>query len=372
MKVNIVFGHSIPFPPIKGGGIERIDHSLARALLQSGHSVTAYSRIFDTLPIQNIDEFGIKHIRIKGYNYNRLKIVNLFNSFKWCLRIFNKLESADATIFNTPFAFIFSKQKKLGVIANSVQRTPDWSLFAFKLFDRNYCTCRSVMEQANSLPFKLKNLKVLYNCVEIPTIQQNNYNASEYLQFLFFGRIIDDKGLLYLVNGFIKSLERYPENKLCIIGPKKESEGTDEEFYSMLVNMVKSKSMESKIVFSDPIYDKKKLEQRILDYDVVCFPSTGGEGFPSAVLEAMALGIPALVSDFGPMTEAIEHKKSGYISQSSNAESITEGIYFFSENKKKLKFMGEYARETVRKNFSAEVIANELIKDILTFKKEKN
>jgi len=106
MKINIVFGHSIPFPPIKGGGIERIDHSLAKAIIHAGHEVTAYSRSYHSLPNENTDEFGINHIRIRGYDYNRSKVINAVNSFRWCVKIAFTIKAADVTIFNSPFAFI--------------------------------------------------------------------------------------------------------------------------------------------------------------------------------------------------------------------------------------------------------------------------
>ena len=371
MKINIVFGHSIPFPPIKGGGIERIDHSLAKALIKAGHQVIAYSRKNSSLPNKNIDEYGIEHIRIAGYDYNNSKILNAINSLRWCIKLIFKVKEADVTIFNSLFAFIMSKQKKLGVIANSVQRTPDWKLFPYKLFDRNYCTCFSVLKQAEALPFKLNNLCVLYNCVEVATKKDFSKSSRTGLHFLFFGRMIADKGILYLIKGFEKSLQNYHENKLFIIGPSKSEEGADEVFYSELFELVKTSGLAKKIIFSGPIYQKDQLQDKILDCDAVCFPSTGGEGFPSAVLEAMTLGIPALVSDFGPMTEAVEHKKSGYITKVANPDSIAEGIVFFTENKHQLKAMGEYARTCVEKNFSAEVIAKVLISDVADFKSKK-
>ena len=111
MIINIVLGHSLPFPPVKGGGVEKIDYSLAKSLIKSGHSVTVYSRYEEDLPMNETDSTGIKHVRTKAFGWTGSNIINAFNSLRWCLKVYNKIEPADITIFNSLFAFIFTKRK---------------------------------------------------------------------------------------------------------------------------------------------------------------------------------------------------------------------------------------------------------------------
>jgi glycosyltransferase involved in cell wall biosynthesis len=373
MKINIVLSHALPFPPTKGGGIEKINYSLAKSLLKSGHSVTVYSRYEKDLSFNEIDRNGIKHVRTKAFDWTGSNLVNAFNSLRWCLNLYNKIEPADITIFNSLFAFIFTKKNGIGIIANSIQRTPDWKLFFYKYFDRNYCTCEAVRQQVLKLPFRLKDTSLLYNCVEIPeTSPVVKKDYSEGFNFFYFGRIKRDKGLMELIEGFIKSRNLFPQNKLFIRGPYTYKEGADGKFYNLLEQKVNENDLNNSIKFFPPAYDKKELKNFIESNDVACFTSLSGEGFPSAVLEAMSFYKPVIVSDFGPMAETIEHLKSGYITKTGNSENICEAIIYFSENPSLIKTMGLNARERVKNNFSNDAVAKSLIKDIKQFKEKRN
>lgn len=364
-KINIVLGHALPFPPSRGGGIEKIDYALAKALVKLGNMVVVYSRWEEDLKFHETDIYGIRHVRIKGFDWSSSKIKNAFYSLRWCLSLFSRVESADATIFNSLFAFLIAIRKDIGITANSIQRTPDWKLFFYKLFIRNYCPCDSVRQQALRLPFKLCNLKTLYNCVEVAA--NRTYFKPDYskgLKFLYFGRVTEDKGVEILIKGFEMLVRDFAQNKLSIIGPQSSKEGADEKFFLRMVSYVTSKKLSNSIEFLPAIYSKEELNETILNNDIICFPSLSGEGFPSAVLEAMELSKPLIVSDFGPMTEAVEHLRSGYITRTGDANSLAEAIRYFSENPEKIKPFGEYARKCVIEKFSSDIVAGELIRDI--------
>ena len=365
MNINIVLSHALPFPPQKGGGIEKINYALARSLIKLGHCVTVYSRYEEGLSFRETDPAGIVNIRTKAFNWSGSNFTNAVNSLRWCLRLYKKIEPADITIFNSLFAFIYTKRRGIGIIANSIQRSPDWKLFFYKYVDRNYCTSEAIRQQALNLPFKLKNLTLLYNCVEIPEVAPKfKEDYSQGINFFYFGRITKDKGLMELVRGFHQSLSLFPLNKLFIRGPYTYKEGADEKFYNQLKISINENGLKNSIIFLPPAYKENDLRDYILANDVACSTSIAGEGFPSAVLEAMSLYKPVIVSDFGPMVETTEHLKSGYITESGKPESICEAIVYFSKNTNLIKTMGLKARDRVKNNFSSESIAKGLIEDI--------
>jgi glycosyltransferase involved in cell wall biosynthesis len=130
-----------------------------------------------------------------------------------------------------------------------------------------------------------------------------------------------------------------------------------------MVRYVRRHGIEDRARFLAPIFDKDRLNAMIVDADVICVPSLGGETFSMAILEAMAMGKPVLVSDFSPMPEAVDHKVTGYVAQAGNAASIAEGIRFFSERAEKLPEIGMAGFEKARRCFSVERIAAEYLKD---------
>jgi glycosyltransferase involved in cell wall biosynthesis len=122
-------------------------------------------------------------------------------------------------------------------------------------------------------------------------------------------------------------------------------------------------NLQSSVSFRRPLYDPARLRRCVDEADVICVPTLSGETFSMAVLEAMAAGKPALVSDFGPMPEAVEHRVTGYISRAGDAASIAAGIGYFSEDPSRAIACGQRARRKVEQKFSAARIAEEYLDD---------
>jgi len=372
LKINIVIGHALPFPPTKGGGIENLYYLLSREFAKLGHFVVVYSRLMQGLKPVEVDTHNITHIRLKGFDWGSSKVINGFNSFLWCLRLRSVIESADITMFNTLFSFLLLRKKKYGALVFTIHRTPNWKLKLFKHFDRIYCGSDAVMSQALKISPAMKKIKRIYNCIEIRDEFPAKKPEPGRLTFLYVGRFVKDKGLEPLIKGFEKSLELFPENRLLTLGPQKDEDGADTEFFRAMLEYVKQHRLEESVSFLAPIYDKRLLYSRISDSDVVCIPSLWGETFSMAVLEAMMLSKPVLVSDFGPMPEAVEHLRTGFIARAGDAHSISEAIKYFSQNSTKIGQMAEAARKKVTRQFSSGKIAQEYIEDFRDLLEEKS
>jgi hypothetical protein len=65
MKINLILPHELPFPPVRGGGVEHLNCLLARQFVCRGHDVVAYSRAAPELPDRETDSDGIRHIRMR-------------------------------------------------------------------------------------------------------------------------------------------------------------------------------------------------------------------------------------------------------------------------------------------------------------------
>jgi glycosyltransferase involved in cell wall biosynthesis len=88
--------------------------------------------------------------------------------------------------------------------------------------------------------------------------------------------------------------------------------------------------------------------------DVFALPSLDREGFPRAVVEAMAQGVPAIVSDVGGMPELVDHGGSGLVVPQADARALADAILALESDATRRVEMGRRARERIVSVFPIE------------------
>ncbi len=371
MKINLVLGHQLAFPPLRGGGVENLNWMLAKEYARLGHEVVAYSRAAENLAARETDSHGIRHIRARGYDLLPNLWLDHLNALRWMFQLIPLLEPADVTSFHTPFSFLLRHRRGLGVCTHTIHRTPKRIVPLYRGLDRVYCGSDAVVQQARAIDPRIDNLKRVHNCIAIPADAQPPLSRppGASLLFLYVGRFVEDKGLASLVEGFKSSLKDHPQNRLKTVGPQLDGDGADTAFFRRMSEFVNAGKLQDKIEFMPPIFDKAKLNALIAGADVICVPTLTGETFSMAVLEGMALAKPLLVSDFGPMPEAVEHLVTGYVARADDATDIARGMAFFSTNAADLSRLGNAGFEKAKRCFSVEKIAREYLEDFETLRR---
>ena len=95
--------------------------------------------------------------------------------------------------------------------------------------------------------------------------------------------------------------------------------------------------------------------------DVVCLPSYKREGLPRSIIEAMAAGIPPIVTNSGGSPELVENNKSGIVVPIRDSKAISNAIEKLYFNKELRITLGENAVERIQKNFSTEETINKTL-----------
>ena len=93
--------------------------------------------------------------------------------------------------------------------------------------------------------------------------------------------------------------------------------------------------------------------------DLFVLPSRR-EGFPITVLEAMASGIPAIVTDVGGNKDIISNGIDGFILQPNNAQELTEKINFLIDNPVTAERFARTGQNTVRENFTSMIMTKKI------------
>ena len=162
------------------------------------------------------------------------------------------------------------------------------------------------------------------------------------LCLIFIGRLSVSKGVLDIVEGFsqINSSKLY----LLIVGPDEGS----------VVEKIKEKYsfIEIRLRFIGYTYHP---EHYMSAADVLCLPSYK-EGFGSVIIEAAAVGIPAIASNIYGISDAVVDGETGVLHPPGDIYAIKIAIELLADNNVFRLKLGEQAKNRVLRDFDSKLI----------------
>ena len=166
---------------------------------------------------------------------------------------------------------------------------------------------------------------------------------------LFLGRLSRDKGVLDLVQAFLRLDESGVESVLLIVGP--DEDGMHAKIQQLIGDA------RSRIVF----VDFTDVPERYMNAaDLFCLPSYR-EGFGSVVIEAAAVGIPALGSNIYGISDAIENGVTGLLHEPRGIDDIHSKLTLLRDDHELRVRMGEAAMARARTMFAKELVTASLV-----------
>lgn len=130
--------------------------------------------------------------------------------------------------------------------------------------------------------------------------------------FIFVGRLVRDKGINELVRTFTKLSKESRNIKLLLVG------SFEQELDPLFPETISEIHANKDIIF---LGYKEDIRPFLAISDVLAFPSYR-EGFPNVVMQAGAMGLPAIVSDINGCNEIIVDGKNGFIIPSKNENAL--------------------------------------------------
>ncbi len=161
--------------------------------------------------------------------------------------------------------------------------------------------------------------------------------------FIYLGRLNQDKGILDLARAFAKI--QNSKVFLLIVGP--DEGGFVNKI--KIINIHKS----SQVKFVD---FTSKPEDYLAASDVLCLPSYR-EGFGNVIIEAAAMGIPAIASNIYGISDAIINEQTGLLHAPGNIKSIFDAMEHLRTKPKLVKKYGDAAMKRVKAEFDANTIS---------------
>lgn len=367
MKISFVLGHELSFPPQGGGGVNSLLHALTKALARAGHDVVAYSPTFDGAASDEVVE-GVRHIRVKGAARHPNNLRNQVNGLPYAIRVRAALLKCDVLSCHLLSSFLFKPNTKAKVITHTIHRDPKNFLALSSFLDRIYAGSEAVSDEAvNKLPWLRSKVKTVHNCVDFEGYSPSLSNKNDDFTFIYVGRFSRDKGLETLIKAFVNAASNYPNIRLKTIGPLEADKGAEPDFVEEMKKLVIQSGLSDRVTISPAIYDRKLLDKIILQANVVCLPSLGGETLNMSILECLRLSRPVLISDLPANLPLLNNNVSGFLAKVGDAEDWSKSIIKFSEmSNTDYQSMSKNAFEYGLANFASDAIAARYVNDFET------
>jgi len=174
------------------------------------------------------------------------------------------------------------------------------------------------------------------------TLLKKELDIDDYhINLIVLGQLYRPKGALYLIEALGMISQDFPKIRLYIVGDHITDEYKD--YKNELINLIRLNKLTDKVVFTG--WRKDALEIVSL-MDILVHPSLS-EGFGRAVLEAMALGKPVVVSKVGGLREIIKDGENGFLVEPKDSRAIAEKLTLLLQNKSLRNKLGKEARNAV-------------------------
>ena len=291
MTIAILTSHAQALPPYAIGAVEKLFYDLAQVWCEAGHQVTFYS-------VKGGENGKNDVVPMRGYKGSGSVCWEIIKDFFYSLRFWFKLRKTDIVILNTFWSPFFARffRRKYRKAIYGVHRFPKRQFFLYRKVDEFICVSTVI---AHAVKKRFPYLASRVSCINNP-IKTDVFNPGGRLPpgtdftILYAGRIHPEKGLDILVSAFhLLKEEGYP-CRLVLVGAVDQAKGGGGDKY-----VAQLRELDGRVEFRPPIYEPEKLAAVMKQADCFVYPSVAaqGESFGVAPLEAMACGLPTIVSD---------------------------------------------------------------------------
>ena len=224
---------------------------------------------------------------------------------------------------------------------------------------RNFNKTSFILVLANAFKSELKKWGVI-RPIYLTTTKVNDEMVKNYLpeatrtgevkNILFLSRVEEAKGIFITVDCYKILKQKYNRLRLYIVG---DGTGLSNLKQYVLDNNIQDITFTGRLNGDD-------ISEAYKNADLFIFPTSYGEGMPTAVLEAMAFGLPILTRNVGGLSDFFENGKMGYITDSLAPEDFAKAIENYILDANLTKKVSDYNAKYARSHFMASQVAKNI------------
>jgi len=229
---------------------------------------------------------------------------------------------------------------------------------SFKRFILNHCNFLTVVSHGVAVEVQKLNVKCEIDIIPMGTDLTESFTPDEkkrnQFQLVFAGRLVEKKGVGYLIDAFDKLQERYPELLLVIIG-----QGPD---MGLLQDQVHKLAITEKVTFTGGL-PQSKLPAYFQQSSIAVFPfiqAADGdqEGFGLVMVEAMGCGCATIATDLPAVRDIIKNRSNGLLIEEKTSEAIFTSVVSLMDDSTFRNALSENGRKSVVKLYDWPIISN--------------
>jgi glycosyltransferase involved in cell wall biosynthesis len=335
MRILQIIPHYVP--AFGFGGPLRVAHSLSTSLINLGHQVTVCTtnlNDFKTdLAVEVDSPVDVDGVRVF---YEPVPLARKWGfSPKLAARLWKEIGAADVVLIHAHYQFA----NWIGAVLCRARNKP------YVVFP--HCSLRQVALRTSSYWLKRMYVRILEQR-NMSSAMFLAFNAEEELEdslfsakgivvpngidpasmlapagserrsegpvsYLFLGRLdVRQKAVDTIIQAFAKLSERHPETRLILAGPMEPQDA------AQITALIEQTGLQQRVTLPGLVSGKRKLDL-LREADVFLLPSRY-EGLSMALLEAMYMGLPVIVSNNVGLHRQITRRGCGLVVESEPAQ----------------------------------------------------
>jgi len=298
----------------KPGGAEKSASLMANFWASKGRQVTVVTLDDDSSPLFYELDPRIRHLPLGLTSESRNLFAAIANNFRRVLAIRRAIRAAGANVvisfMTATNVLVLLACSNLPVRVVACERSvPDllplprsWKILSRLTYPRAFRVVVQSQRAAHSLLPRLRDtLRIVPNPVLVPA-REKDLRWEPTLRVIAVGRFTEEKCFMSLINAFARVCAKHPSWTLTIYG--------DGPLRPELEEVIERFQLEKRVYLPGTV--KNPIDQ-LLAADVFVL-SSRFEGFPNALAEAMAVGLPVIATDCpGAVAELVRNEIDGIL-----------------------------------------------------------
>jgi len=351
--MSMVIAHVIDSMEV--GGAEAVVAALCRLQRAAGHAVSVHCLHEKGAVAEELEREAIP-VHVHGPASAPVILWHLYRTFRRTRPAVVHCHNKSATVHAAVVArlagarVLVSTRHGMAALPYRLRKELKFWVIAALLCDRVVAVCevarRNMIAGANAVAHKVVTIR---NGAYPAVVRTGSAVEKRGFTLVTVGRLAPAKSYDTLLRSVALARQRVPDLTLWIVGDGVEA--------ASLRRLSSQLDLDGTVQFCG---ERPDVGSWLREADVFVLSSIS-EGLPISILEAMAVGLPAIVTDVGGMPEVVSLSGAGTTVPARDVDLLASAIVEFARRRGDLKEWGERARSCYAQHFTPERMADQYL-----------